>query len=181
MTGNKQQGVTLLEILIAISMFSVVLIGAIGLFSSLIKNQQALLDRAYVLNTLSYTTEYISKSIRMAQKDIVGNCIGNTENFVLVNNYHIKFLNYNNECQEFYLENGALKVSKKISGVVVAQSLTPSSIIVESLNFVLSGQSQNDTLQPKVSFALKAKVASSTAPSFLIQTTISQRMLDILY
>ncbi len=58
MIGSK--GITLLEILIAISLFSVVIIGAIGLFTSLIKNQQALLDRAFVLNTLSYSTEYMS-------------------------------------------------------------------------------------------------------------------------
>lgn len=177
MTGDKQQGITLLEILIAISMFSVVIIGAIGLFVSLIKNQQALLDRAYVLNTLSYSTEYMSKAIRMAQKDIDGNCVGSNENFVLIGPSNIKFLNYNNECQEFLLENQTLKVKK----LNATQDLTPNSIIVESLNFVLYGESQLDTKQPKVSFVLKAKAKNSIAPSFLIQTTVSQRMLDITY
>lgn len=177
MIGDKQQGFTLLELLIAISLFSVVIIGAIGLFISLIKNQQALLDRAYVLNTLSYSTEYMSKAMRMAQKDTTASCIGSMENFILVDNSHIKFKNYNNECQEFYLENQALKVKK--SGI--AQNLTPSSVIVEALNFVLTGEDQYDALQPKVSFILKAKVVNSSAPSFLIQTTISQRMLDISY
>ena len=179
MIGVKKncKGITLLEILIAISIFSVALIGAIGLFVSLIKNQQALLDRAYVLNTLSYTTEYMSKAIRMAQKDTSASCIGSMENFVLTGSSNIKFLNYNNECQEFFLENQVLKVRK----FGVAQNLTPASIIVEGLTFVLSGQSQDDTFQPKVSFSIKAKVATSAAPSFLIQTTVSQRMLDIAY
>ncbi len=175
MIGSK--GITLLEILIAISLFSVVIIGAIGLFTSLIKNQQALLDRAFVLNTLSYSTEYMSKAIRMAQKDMLGSCIPSTENFILTGASSIKFLNYNNECQEFYLENNALKVRK----LGIAQNLTPSSIVVEQLNFVLFGASQDDTLQPKVSFSIKAKVKNSIAPSFVIQTTISQRMLDIAY
>lgn len=178
MIGDKEKGITLLEMLIAISMFSIVLIGAISLFISLIKNQQALLDRAYVLNTLSYATEYMSKTIRMAQKDKEGTCLGSMENFSSIDSWHIKFKNYNGDCQEFYLEDKALKVRK----LNIAQNLTPSSINVESLIFVLAGQSQTtDTLQPKVSFILKAKVVGSSAPSFSIQTTISQRMLDIAY
>ncbi|MFH0739915.1 MAG: prepilin-type N-terminal cleavage/methylation domain-containing protein [bacterium] len=181
--NTKCQGFTLLELLIAISLFSIVIVGAIGLFISLIKNQQALLDRAYVLNTLSYTTEYMSKSMRMAQKDdVAGACTGVSRgNFVLIGDTRIKFLNYNNECQEFYLANGVLKVNKKIAGAWVGQDLTPAAINVESLKFILSGQSQDDTLQPKVSFALRARPVTGAAPSFLIQTTISQRMLDIWY
>ncbi|MDO8524055.1 MAG: prepilin-type N-terminal cleavage/methylation domain-containing protein [bacterium] len=175
------KGITLLEILVAISISSIVLIGAIGLFISLIKNQQTLLNKAYVLNTLSYSTEYMSKAIRMAQKDKGGTCLDNSmENFNSTGD-SIKFLNYNNECQRFFLDSGVLKVSKKISGVDIAQALTPANITIESLNFVLAGQSQDDNLQPKISFSLKARVQSSSIPSFLIQTTISQRMLDIAY
>lgn len=180
MTGDKNKnckGITLIEILIAISIFSVIVTGAINLFSSLIKSQKDLLDRAYVLNALSYTTEYMAKAIRMAQKDIIGNCIGSGNNFVLQGNSSIKFLNNNNECQEFFLENNAFKVRK----LGITQNLTPLNITVESLNFVLSGESQSDNLQPKVSFSLKAKVLNSKAPSLIIQTTISQRMLDVFY
>jgi len=174
---NKQQGVTLLEIMIAISVFSILIVAAIGLFSSLIKNQKELLDRAYVLNTLSYSTEYMAKSLRMAQKDIVGNCIGKNENFVLQGEAGIKFLNYNNECQEFWLEGGGIKVRK----LNFTHNLTPSNINVEGLSFVLLGESQADYSQPKVSFAIKARPATSTAPLFFIQTTVSQRILDVFY
>ncbi len=183
MIGDKQQGVTLIEILLAVTLFSIVIIGAVGLFISLIKNQQVLLDRAYVLNTLSYTTEYMSKAIRMAQKDITGTCLNSMENFILVagDSSHIKFKNYNGDCQEFFLQlqDGILTLMVARNGV--PQALTPANITVESLTFVLAGENQSDALQPKVSFSIKAKVKNSVAPSFLIQTTISQRMLDITY
>lgn len=173
----NNQGVTLLEIMIAISVFSVVVIAAIGLFVSLIKNQKALLDKAYVLNTLSYSTEYIAKALRMAQKDLNGSCIGVKKNFESQNSSHIKFLNYNNECQEFWLENNVLKVRK----LNLTHNLTPDNIIVEGLSFVLTGESQDDFLQPKISFSIKAKPSISTYPSLFIQTTVSQRMLDVSY
>ncbi len=174
---NYREGVTLLEIMIAISVFSIVIIGAIGLFASLIKNQKMLLDKAYVLNTLSYSTEYMAKALRMAQKDVNGNCIGANENFELQGSSHIKFLNYNNECQEFWLESNILKVRK----LNATHNLTPGNINIENLTFVVVGSSQEDFIQPKVSFSVKAKPITNTVPSLFIQTTISQRMLDVLY
>lgn len=175
---NKNcRGVTLLEIMIAISVFSIVITAAIGLFTSLIKNQRELMDRAYVLNTISYSTEYMAKAIRMAQKDISGGCVGKGKNYLVTGESSIKFLNYNNECQEFFLESKTLKVRKSS----VAHSLTPSNINIEGLKFLVLGESQSDLLQPKVTFTLKAKPATSTSPAFAIQTTISQRMLDIVY
>jgi len=175
--NKKLKGVTLIEILVALSIFSIVTTGAISLFSSLIKTQKNLLDRAYVLNTLSYSIEYTSKALRMAQKDITGSCIGAKKNFFLTGSSNIKFLNSRNQCQEIFLENGALKVRKQ----GIAQSLTPSNVIVESVTFVLLGESQADTLQSKVSFSLKAKSTNNAVSPFLIQTTISQRMLDVFY
>jgi len=175
--NKKLKGITLIEILVALSIFSIVSTGAVSLFSSLIKNQKTLLDRAYVLNTLSYSIEYTSKALRMAQKDMIGSCIGAKKNFLLTGSSNIKFLNSRNQCQEIFLENGALKVRKQ----GIAQSLTPSNVIVESVTFVLSGESQADTLQSKVSFSLKAKSTNNAVSPFLIQTTISQRMLDVFY
>ena len=175
--NKKIKGVTLIEILVALSIFSIVTTGAVSLFSSLIKTQKNLLDKAYVLNTLSYSIEYTSKALRMVQKDMVGTCIGVGKNFVLTGASNIKFLNSKNECQEIFLESGALKVRKR----GIAQSLTPSNVIVENVIFVLSGEGQEDNLQSRVSFSLKAKSVNKAVSPFLIQTTISQRMLDVFY
>lgn len=176
MTGNNK-GITLIEIMISLAIFAIVLTGVINLFVSLLKQQKNLMDRAYVLNALSYSTEYMSKAIRMAQKDLTGTCITAGKNFELTAGPNLKFVNHNNECQEFYLESSILKVRK----LGVAYELTPSNIIVESLNFAVAGENQTDDAQPKVSFSMKAKAPNSQALSLLIQTTISQRMLDINY
>lgn len=119
----------------------------------------------------------MSKAIRMAQKDTAGKCFESGNNFILTAGPNIEFLNSNGDCQEFFFDNGAIKVKK----LNIAQSLTPANIVIESLNFSVAGESQNDTLQPKVSFSLKAKALNSKESSLIIQTTISQRMLDVFY
>jgi len=174
---NSCKGMTLLEIIVALSIFSIMITGAINLFSSLIKYQKNLLDRAYVLNAVSYSVEYMSKAMRMAQKDTTGKCITTGNNFALTAGPNIEFLNSNNDCQEFFLENGAVKVRK----LGIVQNLTPSNIVIEGLNFSVLGDGQSNTLQPKVTFSLKAKSLNNATLSLIIQTTVSQRMLDVAY
>ncbi len=175
--ANYSRGTTLIEILVAISIFSVVATAVTNLFASLLKYQSEILNKSYLLNTISFSNEYMAKALRMAQKDTTGDCISAGYNFTTVSGSNVKFLNYNNECQEFFLESGALKVRK----LGVSQALTPANVVIENLKFVLLGESQNDNFQPKVSFILKAKMVSNPQQSLKMQTTISQRMLDIFY
>ncbi|MDD4989764.1 MAG: type II secretion system protein [Candidatus Pacebacteria bacterium] len=172
-----KNGTTLIEILVAISIFSVVATSVTNLFASLINYQNEILNKAYLLNTISFANEYMAKALRMAQKDTTGSCITAGYNFITTGGSNVKFLNYNNECQEFFLESGTLKVRK----LGVSQALTPGNVNIENLKFILSGESQNDNLQPKVSFTLKVKMVSNPQQNLSTQTTVSQRMLDIYY
>lgn len=179
MIGNKTKnckGITLIEIMISLAIFAIVLVGVVNLFISLLKKQKDLMDRAYVLNSLSYTMEYMSKSIRMAQKDLTGSCIAPGKNFEQVGS-SLRFKSYNDECQEFFLDSKILKVSKNN----VVHNLTPSNILVDELNFAVVGEVQTDDTQPKVSFSMKAKAQNGQISPLFIQTTVSQRMLDINY
>lgn len=175
---------TLIEILISLSIFFIVIIAFLGLFSSAFRYQRESLISAYLLNSASYLTEYISRDLRMAKKDITGNCITEKHNFEAVAN-GLRFLNYNGRCQEFILATKQLKVGKStddnppVSGDFM--SLTPSNLEVENLSFDIKGASQDDILQPKVTFALKLKTTGASVKSFNLQSTISQRDLDVQY
>jgi len=171
------KGITLIEVLTAISIFAIVITAAINLFASLIKYQNIALGKAYLFNTTSFTIDYISRTIRMAQKDTNGACITSGYNFISQTPSSLKFLNADNECTEIFLENGIVKIRK----LNITQNLTPANIKVDILRFALAGADQNDTIQPKVSFSLKASTLSAPAQSITVQTTVSQRMLDIVY
>ncbi|GAJ06754.1 unnamed protein product, partial [marine sediment metagenome] len=80
------KGFTLIEILISITIFSIVIIAFLSLFTSAFHYQRESLNSAYLLNSASYLTEYISRDLRMAKKDITGNCITEKHNFATLAN-----------------------------------------------------------------------------------------------
>ena len=170
---------TLIEVLIGISIFMVVIVSFLGLFGSAFSAQRRNLNAAYLLDNVSFTAEYMSRAIRMAQKDLLGTCIGSKNNFEIGTN-SIKFLNCQPIiciCQEFFLQNQVIMVDKN----GVSQPLTPSNLIVEKLNFEVLGQSQDDLIQPRITFGLQVRTEKEPYQSINIQTTVSQRQLDIQY
>lgn len=183
MTGNKQlvsRGVTLIEILVVITIFGIFITSVVSLFASAMKEQRKAMDKAYLLNQASFAAEYISRALRVAQKDISGSCITPGFNYEITRGGQgIKFLNYRttNNCQEFYLEGGVLKVVK----AGVAQDLTPSGLQVAGLMFHISGQDQDDVFQPKATFTWKFRTKTLQPQELVMQTTVSQRELDVKY
>jgi len=169
-----KNGFTLIEILVAMVAFLIVITGALNLFSSAFKYQKQNIEQITLLNSASYVTEYMSRALRMAKKDLNATCIAQNHNFELVTSEHIKFLNDDNVCQEFYVENQVLKVSK--GGV--SQPLTPADISVQKLEFQIQGESQTDNFQPKVTFLISLKKGEK---ELTFQTTVSQRDLDVEY
>ena len=75
------RGFTLVELLITITIFSIVITGFLGLFSSAFKYQKESLNLQYLLSNASYVTEYMSRALRMAKKDLAGDCIISKYNY----------------------------------------------------------------------------------------------------
>ena len=177
---NTQRGVTLIEILVVITTLAIFMTAVVSLFASAMTEQRKGMDRAYLLNQGSFVAEYVSRALRMAQKDVTGGCITAGANYEITRGGNgIKFLNYrtSDNCQEFYVEDKVLKVVKY--GVI--QNLTPSGLSVESLIFNISGEAQNDRFQPKVTFSWRFRSTGLMPQDLILQTTISQRELDVLY
>lgn len=195
---STKKGFTLIEMLVAVAIFSL-LVGAIsGLFISGIRLQRGALVSQEILNQTSYTLEYISRALRMAKKESGEGCLSEAGlNYEIPGKYRIekdknlgtglRFINHleNDDCQEFFLEAGQLKYKKKVeSPGEVTLDLTSKDLEITSLKFNLSGQSQDDNLQPRVTVFLDIKgkrVREEEQPKIKIQTTISQRNLDIRY
>lgn len=179
-TGNKikkQKGITLVEILVTIFIFSMIIGGVFNIFYSQIRAQNRALKESVLFDNLSYTLEYMGRSLRMAKRDD-GSCI--SENYTMeIFGTGVKFKNYKNECQYFYLENGFLKQKINDNDSV---NLTPTNVEVEQFNVYLMGQFKLDNFQPRTTVVLKAKSKTSKeiySSSVRVQTTISSRNLDV--
>lgn len=182
----NNKGYTLIEILVAMSIFTIVVASPTGFLISFLKQQQRALAMQELTDNISYNLEYMSKALRMATKDNEdGNCLPSDHlNYeITINGNGIKFNDYNQDCKEFYLEDGKL-YEIILPGDPVA--LTPDSIIVTSFKVKGMGLEEPavgaNRIQPRVTIFLEAKgeVISDPdlEPIIKTQTTISQRNLN---
>jgi len=179
------KGVTLIEMLVAVTMFGII-VGAIsGLFISGIRSQRRVLSTQELLDQTSYVMEYMGRALRMAKKDLTGTCIPVKTNYQTnppTDNW-IKFIDYNGICTEFFLDTANKQLKKTAGGATLP--LTSTKLQVNSFRISLSGAEQppTDYLQPRVTIFLEVlgREAAGSRPKIQIQTSISQRNLDVQY
>lgn len=165
-----RQGFTLIEMMVAVAVFAFVVTSASGLFAFSLKIQRRSIAYQQLLDQTSYLTEYISRAVRMAQKDSNGACTGTAKlNYAFIDQC-LRFRNYKNQCQRFCLEGTRLKDEN-------GNYLTSGDLSVLSFGVSLSGQSQGDNIQPKAELFLDIQGKENSR--IIIQTAISQRNLDV--
>ncbi|MFQ6083846.1 MAG: prepilin-type N-terminal cleavage/methylation domain-containing protein [Candidatus Aminicenantia bacterium] len=189
------RGYTLIEVLAAIAIFFILVASPTGVFIASLRGQTRALALREIADTSSYALEYVSRALRMARKEL--NCTDKTNPatcFCLKNNGYgfnyeitrggkgIKFNNYQEPsiCQEFFwdINDNRLKESKDGASPI---SLTSDDLEIASLKFQLSGSGQGDSLQPRVTILSKIAKKGQPEVKIIIQTTISQRNLDVIY
>ena len=169
---------TLIEVLVSVSIFSLIMVILAGVFVSAFKVQKRSLAKGEMLNQVSYALEYIGRALRMAKKDLEGSCISAKSNYEITHGGQgIKFQNYKGECQEFYLEDTILRENK--NGVIA--NLTSPDLEISSFRINPHGWDQDDNFQPRITLFLEIKTKNQAggASQLKIQTTLSQRNLDV--
>lgn len=73
---ESQKGFTLVEMLVSVLIFSIVMGALIGIFASTIRNQRYSLAYNQLLEQTSFNMEYMSRMMRMARKELSGDCNG---------------------------------------------------------------------------------------------------------
>jgi prepilin-type N-terminal cleavage/methylation domain-containing protein len=197
----KNKGLTLIEMLVAVTIFSIIVGAIAGIFISGIQSQRRVLATQELLDQTSYVIEYMSRALRMARKELAIDpakaCLLEDSTTILYGqNYQlrdidqdgevdgIRFLNYEGKCQQFFLEDGKLYEIKSTDSSVAnfgsPYFLTSPLLSINSLKFNLSGENQTDLFQPRVTIFLEisGREIKGGRPKIQIQTTISQRNLD---
>lgn len=175
MTGDnpkKNKGFTLIEMMVAVAIFTALVAAGSSVFVASIKSQRQSLATQEVLDQTSYLVEHMSRALRMAKKDMAGTCTGTVRLNYIFEDQCIKFVNYNDECQQFCLDGTRIKNE---DGVY----LTSDSLQITDFSVDISGEYQPpaDNLQPRVTVSLG--VEGQEESGIRIQTTVSQRNLDV--
>lgn len=191
-----KKGFTLIEMLVAAAIFAVIIAAIAGLFISGIRSQRKVLAIQEVLNQISYVVEYMSRALRMAQKELfVSPCLSQygtnyeitTSRDLGATTYSgpgLKFLNYLGDCQEFFWDTDDNQLKEIKTAYTEPIPLTSTDLQVNSFRVNLFGEDQTDDLQPRITIFLEIlgrEIAGVGQTKFQIQTSISQRSLDIQY
>ncbi len=179
---KKNSGFTLVEMLVVIGILLIVLVALVAIFVSALQIQRYVLSAYQLLDQSSYVMEYMSRSLRMAKKDLTGSCIDLNNSYGYYSGTSgIKLKNEAGDCIGFFLEAGQLKQYKKSGGNETTSALTSSSMEVTAFNVALVPNSGPPAqLQPKATIYLEIKAkGSGPQPKIKLQTTVSARDLDI--
>lgn len=189
----NKKGFTIIELIVVMAVFLLVLSTTVLIFTSIIRNQKKILTEQEILNEVSYIIEHVSKALRMAKTDD-GSCLGLdyvNYNYKLTHqksNFFegIKFVNQSDGdvCQEFYLDD-ATSILYEVRNGLEPVPLTSNKFKVNYVKFIINGTSTldgsflQDGSQSKVTIVLDIESKSGDLQNQHIQTTISQRNLNI--
>lgn len=170
---HNMKGFTMMEMIVAIALFSVTMIMATELFQKMIEGQRNTLAAQNVQESLRYTQEVISKEIRMAQKSGVVECSGSGKVYK-TDNGKLYFKNMDGECVTYELDNGKFKITRDADSGYI----TPDDITVANLEFVVH---DDGTGQPFATIKMDAEYKTNkeiNKSKIKIQTTISSRYYE---
>lgn len=178
---SRQQagGYTLIELLVAMSIFALVMLGATATYLSLISYNRQVQTTATIMNSLSFAIDSMARDIRTGTGyTCAGGCAagGVTQ---------LSFTDANNCVVTYGLVSGAIVRSVASgSGCTVQTNIpvTDPAITVSTLRFYVRGASSADTIQPMATIVISGSALSpnSTVPiPFQIQTGATQRLPDL--
>jgi Tfp pilus assembly protein PilW len=168
MPGNilkNKQGQSLMEMIVAVALFSVVRLIVVSIFQTVLTAQRSAITTSNIQENLRYAFETMSKEIRMAQKS---DCSIGSGNVYTIANNALYFKNQYGECVSYSLDNNRIKLDRNGNQAYI----TPEAVKISNLKFLVAS-----SVQPRVTImadiAVPAK--SGVGQTIKIQTTISSR------
>jgi len=177
-------GVSLIELVVSITLFSVLILSATGIFKMVVDGQRSAISAQNVQENMRYAMEKMSKEIRMAQ---ISNqiCDPGATNKVFNTadgDRELYFKNKNDECITYYLENNRLKIMVGVGVGAVADFVTPAKVEVSNLNFFVDDDliSAFHGKQPYVTMVMDVKAIGQAIheQKMKIQMTVSSRYYE---
>ncbi len=184
--SKRINGFTLIEMVVALGVFSIIAVIVAGALLSMSDAQKKAIALRLAQDNIGYTFETMTKEIRTGHSYHCG--IGNDyfniaprdcispggPSFIFINALGQTII------YRLRLTSGQGQIERSANGGGTFSALTSPEVNVNRLTFYVRGAPENDKLQPLVTIILNG-TAGETArvkTSINVQTTISQRLLD---
>lgn len=161
---NNENGLTMIELIVAIGIFSLVIGMTIGIFVLAITTQRRITALKNVNDNVRFTIESMAREIKTGK------------NFSSIGG-SLSFNNANGEAVVYRLN--ASIIEKSSNGGTNYSAVTGPEVTINYLNFYLMGQLASDGLEPRITITIGAtSQAGNQSANLKVQTTISERALQ---
>ncbi len=172
---QQKRGFTLVEMIVAVFIFSIVMLIAVGALVSIIEANRKAQGVKSVMNNLNFSLDSMTRAIRVGGTyDCgVGSCAADgTSEFT--------FISTDGEEIRYRHNTTNKSIERSIDGGLSYQELTAPEVTVEFLKFYVAGESVSDNEQPRVLIVVKgiAGPDGRTQTEFSLETLVTQRLLD---
>lgn len=172
--NKKSKGLTLIELIVAMGIFSIIIVIVISLFATTLMGYRKSVALQNVQDNARFLLDFMTKEIRQSKITTVvgaGGYYGNTLNIIRPDGTtNVTYIFDGTNIQR--LEGGA------------GSAINSQQVIVNG-GFFISGTTNGaggDSFQPKVTISLKVQTQTNKAEeraTINLQVTLSQRILDI--
>ena len=187
MTGDKiknEKGVSLIELLLAVSIFSVLILSSTGIFKMVADGQRNSIAAQNVQENIRYALEKMSKEMRMAQisnDDCLPGAVYKVFN-TAGGDSELYFKNQYGLCVNYYLEDGRLKIIQGSGPGASSGFITPASVEVSDLQFFVEDDliGSFHSKQPYVALTMEIKAGGQGMhrQEMKIQMAVSSRYYE---
>ncbi|MEA3399448.1 MAG: type II secretion system protein [Patescibacteria group bacterium] len=177
-----KKGFTLIEIMVATSIFMIVMLVAIGALVSVVNSSKKAEALHYAMDNVNFAMENISRNLRLGSNYYCTSTSGFSLPTTTIGdcpdgNNAIVFTPYNEtqSTEAFQLSAFSPKVIQKVttSGIT---DLTSSEVEIKELKFFVKGSNLLDGVQPSVYIKMRGVVTvKGEETEFAVQTLASQR------
>ncbi|OHB03188.1 MAG: hypothetical protein A2920_02340 [Candidatus Zambryskibacteria bacterium RIFCSPLOWO2_01_FULL_43_17] len=177
-----EAGVTLIEPLVSIAVFSVIMAISLGSVLSILDAGRKANSLRSVMTNLNFALEILSREIKFGTNYYCGtntasphtltnDCAGGATSITFTSSTGVDTI--------YRLQNN--QIQKSTDHGVSYSGITSPDIIVQDLKFYVFGSTAGNTFQPRAFITTRgyAGVKPTAQSKFFIQTSASQRILDI--
>ncbi len=193
--ARVSRGFTLVELIVATALFSVVMLVSVGALLSLVGANHKVQSLQSVMDNLNISLDGMERAIRMGSNFHCGSsnyqttqdCSSSSD--AAANHYVFAFEPYGNTPSDqpwIYSYDPVTKRLYKSENGAAPIAITAPEVSIDSLQFYVVGSDRGctvmpcDTVQPKVVIVVKGTAGADKAKtSFHVQVTAVQRLLDL--